>query len=69
MATFRGSVVLTDRNAKKAMPIPPKMYTHLIATTVDKTDYEYDLAIRHRSPVDPGTKVWKIRFLAIPVSR
>jgi len=45
------------------------MYTHLIATTEDKTHYEYDLAIRHRSPVDPGTKVWKIRFLAIPVSR
>jgi hypothetical protein len=38
------------------------MYTRLIATTEDKTAWEYDLAISHRSPVDPKTRVSKIRF-------
>ena len=40
------------------------MFTHLIAATEDGMAWEYDLTINHRSPVDPETKITKIRFVS-----
>jgi hypothetical protein len=40
------------------------MFTHLVAVTEDKIAWEFDLAISHRSPVDPATKITEIRFVS-----
>ena len=39
------------------------MFTYLIATTEDKTQWEYDLGKSHRNPVDPETEVIEILFI------